>query len=158
LFKVWSVKICDLHYREGSIPHETCQVRPSVFVVCLFVCLFCFKYLFILCICVHCSCLQTHQNLSSDPIIDGCESPWGIWVLYSGPLEEQSALLTAKQSLQPQVSPFQLSLVVSENSDLCGFLLRAWVFDSLSSSIAGNTHSSLWIYALKLYLLLHYIA
>jgi hypothetical protein len=57
--------------------------------------LFSLKILFILCIWVHCSCLQTHQKRASDPITDGCEPPCGCWDLNSGPLEEQSALLTS---------------------------------------------------------------
>jgi hypothetical protein len=36
-----------------------------------------------------------------DPITDGCEPPYGCWELNSGPLEEQSVLLTAEPSLQP---------------------------------------------------------
>ena len=51
--------------------------------------------------CVHCSCLQTHQKRASDLITDGCEPPCGYWELNSGPLEEQSVLLTAEPSLQP---------------------------------------------------------
>jgi hypothetical protein len=51
---------------------------------------------------LHCSCLQTHQKSASDPITNGCESPCGLWELNSGPLEEQSVLLTAEPSLQPQ--------------------------------------------------------
>jgi len=38
----------------------------------------------------------------SDLITDGCEPPCGCWELNSGPLEEQSVLLTAEPSLQPQ--------------------------------------------------------
>jgi hypothetical protein len=34
-----------------------------------------------------------------DPITDGCEPPCGCWELNSGPLEEQSVLLTAEPSL-----------------------------------------------------------
>ena len=45
--------------------------------------------------------LQTHQERTSDPITDGCEPPWGWWKLNSGPLEEQSVLLTTEPSLQP---------------------------------------------------------
>jgi hypothetical protein len=41
-----------------------------------------------------------HQK-ASDPIIDGCEPPCGCWELNSGPLEEQSVLLTTEPSLQP---------------------------------------------------------
>jgi hypothetical protein len=60
-------------------------------VFCLFVCFcFCFNDLFILCIWVHCSCLQTHQKRASDLISDGLEPPCGCWELNSGPLEEQS--------------------------------------------------------------------
>jgi len=62
---------------------------------------------FILFISVHCSCLQTYQKRASDPITDGCETPcWG-WELSSGPLEEQSVLLTAEPSLQPPLHTFQ---------------------------------------------------
>ena len=38
----------------------------------------------------------------SDLITDGCESPSGCWELNSGPLVEQSVLLTAKPSLLPK--------------------------------------------------------
>ena len=60
-----------------------------------------FMYLFILCMCIHCSCLQTHQKRTSDFITDGCEPPCGGWELNSVPLEEQSVLLTTEPSLQP---------------------------------------------------------
>jgi hypothetical protein len=43
---------------------------------------------------------DTHQKRASDPITDGCEPPCGCWELNSGPLEEQSVLLTAEPSLQ----------------------------------------------------------
>jgi hypothetical protein len=66
-----------------------------------FVFFFPFKDLFILCIWVHCSCLQTHQKRASDPITDGCEPPCGCWELNSEPMEEQSVLLTIDPSLQP---------------------------------------------------------
>jgi hypothetical protein len=58
-------------------------------------------YLFILCIWVHCSCLFRHQKRASDPITDGCEPPCHCWELDSGPLEEQSVLLTTEPSLLP---------------------------------------------------------
>jgi hypothetical protein len=51
---------------------------------------------------VHCCSLQTHQKRASDPITDDCEPPCGCWELNSGPLEEQSVLLTTEPSLQPQ--------------------------------------------------------
>jgi hypothetical protein len=37
----------------------------------------------------------------SDSIIYGCEPPCGCWELNLGSLEEQSVLLTAEPSLQP---------------------------------------------------------
>ena len=41
------------------------------------------------------------QKRASDPVTDDCEPPRVCWELNSGPLEEQSALLTAEPSLQP---------------------------------------------------------
>jgi len=41
------------------------------------------------------------QKKAPDLITDGCEPPCGCWDLNSGPLEEQSVLLTAEPSLQP---------------------------------------------------------
>jgi hypothetical protein len=46
-------------------------------------------------------CLQTLQKRASDFVTDGCEPPCGCRDLNSGPLEEQSALLTAEPSHQP---------------------------------------------------------
>jgi hypothetical protein len=51
---------------------------------------------------VHCSCLRTHQKRASDLIMGGCEPPCGCWNLNSGPSEEQSVLLLAEPSFQPQ--------------------------------------------------------
>jgi len=42
---------------------------------------------------------QTHQK-APDLITDGCEPPHGCWDLNSGPLEEQTVLLTAEPPLQ----------------------------------------------------------
>jgi hypothetical protein len=42
------------------------------------------------------------QKRESDPSTDGCEPQCGCWELNSGPLEEQSVLLTIEPSLQPQ--------------------------------------------------------
>jgi hypothetical protein len=42
-----------------------------------------------------------HQKRASDLITDDCELLCGCWDLNSGPLEEQSVLLTTEQSLQP---------------------------------------------------------
>jgi hypothetical protein len=60
-----------------------------------------FLSLFILCIWVHCSCLQTHQKRALDPITDGCEPLCGCWESNSGPLEEQSVFFPTEPSLQP---------------------------------------------------------
>jgi hypothetical protein len=45
---------------------------------------------------------DTHQKRASDSITDGCEPPCSCWELNSGPLEEQSVLLTTELSLQPK--------------------------------------------------------
>jgi hypothetical protein len=58
-------------------------------------------YLFILHIRVHHCFLQTDQKKASDPIINDCEPPCGCRDLNSGPLEEQSVLLTTEPPLQP---------------------------------------------------------
>jgi hypothetical protein len=49
---------------------------------------------------MYCCRLQTYQKRASDLITDGCEPPRGCWELNSGPLEEQSVLLTSEPSLQ----------------------------------------------------------
>jgi hypothetical protein len=59
------------------------------------------KDLFILCMWVPCTCLQTHQKRASDPITDGCEQPCGCWQLNSRSLDKQSLLLATEPSLQP---------------------------------------------------------
>jgi len=41
------------------------------------------------------------QKRASDPITDGCEPPCGCWELNSGPLQEQSVLLTTRSPIQP---------------------------------------------------------
>ena len=48
----------------------------------------------------HCLCLQTHQKRASDTFTDGCEPPCSFWEFNTGPLEEQSVLLTTELSLQ----------------------------------------------------------
>jgi hypothetical protein len=56
-------------------------------------------YLFII-------CKYTPEKRASDLIMDGYEPPCGCWDLNSGPLEEQSLLLTAEPSLQPESGNF----------------------------------------------------
>jgi hypothetical protein len=58
------------------------------------------RFLLIVCSWVCCHCLQTYQKRASDLFTDGCEPPCGCWYLNSGPLEEQSVLLTAEPSFQ----------------------------------------------------------
>jgi hypothetical protein len=50
----------------------------------------------------HCGTFGNTPEEGTDPITDGCEPPCGCWALNSGTLEEQSVLLTAEPSLQPQ--------------------------------------------------------
>jgi hypothetical protein len=57
--------------------------------------LFCFYDLFI---------YFMYQKRVSDPITNGCEPPCGCWELNSGPLEEQSVILTVDPSLQPRTA------------------------------------------------------
>jgi hypothetical protein len=59
--------------------------------------------------------LHTHQKRASDSITDGCEPPCSCWELNSGPLEEQSVLLTTEPSLQPQLTFFKdLCIIMSK--------------------------------------------
>ena len=60
---------------------------------------------------VHCCCLQTDQKRALDPITDVCEPPCGCWDLNSGPLKEQSVLLTPEPSLQPGHLLFHCSTI-----------------------------------------------
>ena len=90
-------------------------------------------YLFISCIWVHCSCLQTPQKRASDPITDGCEPPCSCWELNSRPLEEQSVLLTAEPFL---VSNSHSNL--SPAQDACPFNRMA-----ASGSVTVKPHSKL---------------
>jgi hypothetical protein len=55
-----------------------------------------------------------HQKRASDPTTDGCEPLCGCWELSSGPLEEQSVLLTTEPSLQPLLL---FSLILSFKGD-----------------------------------------
>ena len=47
------------------------------------------------------ACMPAGQKRAPDLIIDGCQPPCDCWELNSGPLEEQSVLLTSEPSLQP---------------------------------------------------------
>jgi len=51
--------------------------------------------------CLFLSSDTPEEGIRSHWIPDGCKPPCGCWELNSGPLEEQSVLLTAEPSLQP---------------------------------------------------------
>ena len=55
-----------------------------------------------MCKCSTCRYTRVCQKRAPDHITDGHEPPCGCWELNSGPLDEQSVLLTAEPSLQPQ--------------------------------------------------------
>jgi hypothetical protein len=75
-----------------------------------------------------CSYFQTHQQRASDLIRDGCKPPCGCWELNSGPLEEQSVLLTAESFLQsPKVFFYEAFLNGILKSD---FFLANVVIDT----------------------------
>ena len=50
-------------------------------------------------ICTLCTCILACQKRASDPITDACEPLCSCWELNSGPLEEQTLLLTTEPSL-----------------------------------------------------------
>jgi hypothetical protein len=50
---------------------------------------------------------DTPEERASDSIADGCQPPCGCWELNSGPLEEQSVLLTNEPSLQSLIQAFK---------------------------------------------------
>jgi hypothetical protein len=56
------------------------------------------------------ACVPAGQKRAPDFIIDGCEPPCGHWELNSGPLEEQTVLLTSEPSLQ---SPYGVLIYFS---------------------------------------------
>ena len=68
--------------------------------------LFMYSFIYLLYVSIL-SSLRTHQKRASNLITDGCEPPCSCWDLNSGPLEEQSVLLTAEpSSVQPHAAPF----------------------------------------------------
>jgi len=64
----------------------------KIYFILLFVFLF-FRFTYFMC--EDTVTVFRHQKRASDPITDGCEPPCGCWELNSGPLGEQSVLLTA---------------------------------------------------------------
>ena len=71
---------------------------------------FLFYKVFVYYVWVPCSCFQTLQNRASDLIADGCEPPCGCWDFELRTSEEQSVLLTAEPSLQPEGGVLKLGV------------------------------------------------
>ena len=82
--------------------------------------------LFILCMWVHGSCLQTHQKRTQRPSPDGWERPFGCWELNSAPL---SALNLWATSPGPWFDHFETSLTVSLYS-IDALTSTSWVMGS----------------------------
>jgi hypothetical protein len=55
-----------------------------------------------------------HTRRGHQFITDAWESPCGCWELNSGPLEEQSVLLTAEPSLQPRKHSFTHKIILKK--------------------------------------------
>jgi len=90
--------------------HRGCAVYQEIHkweLGILYILLFLKELLYLIYMTVHCCCFQTHQKRASDSITDGCEPPCGCWDLNSGPLGEQSVLLSAEPSLQPYNNNFK---------------------------------------------------
>jgi hypothetical protein len=66
-----------------------------------------------------------HQKRASNLIMDDSEALCGCWDLNSGPPEEQSVLLTAETSLQPQNNYFKIYFVVM--SPFSFLILLIWI-------------------------------
>jgi hypothetical protein len=60
--------------------------------------------------------------------MDGCEPPCGCWKLNSGPLEEQSVLLTAEPSLQLPALTLQLYILDIEIHGVFVYFLCVYVW------------------------------
>jgi len=76
---------------------------------------------------------------------DGCEPPCGFWELNSGPLEEQSVLLTTEPSLQPCNASLNPSLIL-----LCSY--RGCPYDTHEKEVqkheqAGRVSWGRWLHA-----------
>jgi hypothetical protein len=90
-----------LPYLSWDYTHTTGLQDPTLpFFVVLF-CFFFFKDLFNICEYIVAVFRHTRRGHRISLHTDGCEPPCGCWELNSGPLEEQSVLLTTEPSLQP---------------------------------------------------------
>jgi hypothetical protein len=77
------------------------------------------------------SILQLSSDTPEDPITDGSEPPCSCWDLNSGPLEEQSVLLTTEPSLQPNNGFFFF---------ICAFLRQGLI----TNFFRGNGKERIW--------------
>ena len=66
-------------------------------------------------------CTPACQKRARDHIADGCGPPCGYWGLNSGPLEEQTVLLTTEPSLQPQNN-----IILKVVNEQVGYLFEAY--------------------------------
>ena len=69
-----------------------------------------------------------HQKRVSDHIADGGEPPCDCWELNSGPLEEQSVLLTSEPSLQPPCVSFDLILTLFLKCNNPSVILKSRIY------------------------------
>jgi hypothetical protein len=81
--------VVSLHVVAGNLTQDLCSLWP--------------KDLFII-------IYKTHQKRASDLITDGCELPCGCSDLNSGPLEEQSVLLTMSHLTSPTFHRFLMGM------------------------------------------------
>jgi hypothetical protein len=79
--------------------------------------------------------MPTCQKRASDPIRDGCESPYGCWELSSGPLKEQPVHLTSEPSLQPPHGHF---LIIIRGGCVYVFLPRLYKVSCMCVSRADH--------------------
>ena len=88
---------------------EVCyQAKVYFFYFLFFLDLFILNiYLFI--ICKYTVAVFRQEKRVSDLFTDGCEPPCGCWDLNSWPLEEQSVLLPAEPSLQPEKASYEIT-------------------------------------------------
>jgi hypothetical protein len=108
-----------LNFRTSARSGQPCSLSPWLLQP---------KDLFLIINSYTCSCLQTHQKRASDFITDGCEPPCGCWDLNSGPLEDQSVLLTTEPSLQPNSHLSLISLNINGlNSPIKRHKLTDWI-------------------------------
>jgi hypothetical protein len=88
--------------------------------------------------------MPSGQKRASNPIAEGCEPPCGCWELNSGPLEEQSVLLTTEPSLQPKNYSKIISKIVSLR-----FAINKW-FVNLFVCVYTHTYIYICIYIIKI--------